>query len=95
MHPPYVCRFVPKWERELFFPTRKPQPEPLGERVRRKDITPGSEASYLQALEMLIGQIDLEIDTCSQLYGTEPRRLLAMLGKAIAREKSHSGGGAK
>jgi hypothetical protein len=93
MHPANVCRAVKKWERELFFPTRKPRPEPLGEHVRRKDITPGNEASYLQALEMLIGQIDLEIDTCSQLCGTEPRKLLAMLGKAIAREKSHSGGG--
>jgi hypothetical protein len=94
MHPPYVCRFVPKWERELFFPSRKPEPAPLGERTRRQDITPGSEASYLAALELLIGQIELEIDTCRQLYGTEPRKLLAMLGKAIAREKSHSGGGA-
>jgi hypothetical protein len=75
-------------------PHNKPRPR-VGERVRRQDITPGSEASYLQALEMLIGQIELEIDTCSQLYGTEPRKLLAMLGKAIAREKSHSAGGAK
>jgi hypothetical protein len=95
MHPPSVCWEVEDWNRELFFPTRKREPSPLGERARRKDITPGSEASYLAALEMLIGQIDLEIDTCSQLYGTEPRRLLAMLGKATAREKSHSRRGAK
>ena len=95
MHPPYVCRFVPKWRRELFFPSRPPAPAPLSDRVRRQDITPGSELSYLAALELLAGEIELEIDTCRQLFGTEPRRLLAMLGKVIAREKSHSRGGAK
>ncbi len=47
--------------------------------MKLSDIPPGSELAYSRAAKLIAEQIEFELETCRQLYGTEPERVLELL----------------
>ena len=47
--------------------------------MKLSDIPPGSELAYRRAAKLIAEQIEFELETCRQLYGTEPERVLDLL----------------
>jgi len=47
--------------------------------MRLADIPPGSDLAYRRAAKLIADQIEFELETCRQLYGTEPERVLDLL----------------
>ena len=47
--------------------------------MRLADIPPGSDLAYRRAAKLISEQIEFELETCRQLYGTDPERVLALL----------------
>ena len=48
--------------------------------MKLSDIPPGSDLAYRRAAKLIAEQIEFELETCRQLYGTEPARVLDLLG---------------
>jgi hypothetical protein len=44
-------------------------------------IPRGSELAYSRAAKLLAEQIEFELETCRQMYGTEPEKVLDLLAK--------------
>jgi hypothetical protein len=49
--------------------------------VKLADIPKGSPLAYERAVLMMREQIEFELETCSQLYGTDPQKVLELLAK--------------
>jgi hypothetical protein len=47
--------------------------------MKLSDIAPGSDLAYRRAAKLVSEQIEFELETCRQLYGTEPERVLTLL----------------
>ena len=47
--------------------------------MRLADIPSGSDLAYRRAAKLIAAQIEFELETCRQLYGTEPERVLDLL----------------
>ena len=47
--------------------------------MKLSDIPPGSDLAYRRAAKLITEQIEFELETCRQLYGTEPERVLDLL----------------
>jgi len=47
--------------------------------MKLSDIPPGSNLAYRRAAKLIAEQIEFELETCRQLYGTEPDRVLVLL----------------
>lgn len=47
--------------------------------MKLADIPPGSELAYSRAAKLIAEQIEFELETCRQLYGTEPEKVLELL----------------
>jgi len=47
--------------------------------MKLSDIPPGSDLAYRRAAKLIAEQIEFELETCRQLYGTEPERVLDLL----------------
>ena len=47
--------------------------------MKLSDIPPGSDLAYRRAAKLVSEQIEFELETCRQLYGTDPDRVLALL----------------
>ena len=47
--------------------------------MKLSDIPPGSDLAYRRAAKLIAEQIEFELETCRQLYGTEPDRVLVLL----------------
>jgi hypothetical protein len=47
--------------------------------MKLSDIPPGSDLAYRRAAKLIAEQIEFELETCRQLYGTEPDRVLDLL----------------
>jgi hypothetical protein len=51
--------------------------------MKLADIPKGSDLAYERAVNMIREQILFELDTCTQLYGTDPSKVLALLAIPI------------
>lgn len=49
--------------------------------MKLADISPGSELAYHQAAKLIAEQIEFELETCRQLFGTEPEKVLDLLAE--------------
>jgi len=47
--------------------------------MKLSDIPLGSDLAYRRAAKLIAEQIEFELETCRQLYGTEPDRVLDLL----------------
>ena len=47
--------------------------------MKLSDIPPGSDLAYRRAAKLIAEQIEFELETCRQLYGTDPDRVLELL----------------
>jgi len=47
--------------------------------MKLADIPPGSDLAYRRAAKLIAEQIEFELETCRQLYGTDPERVLELL----------------
>ena len=47
--------------------------------MKLSDIPPGSDLAYRRAAKLIAEQIEFELETCRQLYGTDPERVLDLL----------------
>ena len=47
--------------------------------MKLSDIPPGSDLAYRRAAKLIAEQVEFELETCRQLYGTEPDRVLDLL----------------
>ena len=47
--------------------------------MKLSDIPPGSDLAYRRAAKLIAEQIEFELETCQQLLGTEPERVLDLL----------------
>jgi hypothetical protein len=47
--------------------------------MKLSDILPGSDLAYRRAAKLIAEQVEFELETCRQLYGTEPERVLDLL----------------
>jgi hypothetical protein len=52
---------------------------PEGEAVKLKDIEPGSDVAYREAVKMVRNQIEFELETCEILLGTDPERVRELI----------------
>jgi hypothetical protein len=51
--------------------------------MKLADIPKGSDLAYDRAVNMMREQIAFELETCTQLYGTDPNKVLALLAIPI------------
>ncbi|MGB2890872.1 MAG: hypothetical protein WBC04_24535 [Candidatus Acidiferrales bacterium] len=47
--------------------------------MKLADIPPGSELAYRRAAKQIVEQVEFELETCQQLFGTEPDKVLDLL----------------
>ena len=47
--------------------------------MKLSDIPPGSDLAYRRAAKHIAEQIEFELETCRQIYDTEPERVLDLL----------------
>jgi hypothetical protein len=47
--------------------------------MKLADIPPGSELAYRCAAKLIAEQVEFELETCRQLFGTEPEKVLELL----------------
>jgi hypothetical protein len=47
--------------------------------MKLADIPPGSDIAYHEAAKVIVEQIEFELETCRQLLGTEPEKVLDLL----------------
>jgi len=47
--------------------------------MKLSDIPLGSDLAYRRAAKLIAEQIEFELETCRQLYGTDPDRVLDLL----------------
>ena len=47
--------------------------------MKLADIPPGSELAYRCAAKQIAEQVEFELETCRQLFGTEPKKVLELL----------------
>lgn len=47
--------------------------------MKLSDILPGSDLAYRRAAKLVAEQVEFELETCRQLYGTEPEKVLELL----------------
>jgi hypothetical protein len=47
--------------------------------MKLADIPPGSDIAYRSAAKIVAEQVDFELETCRQLLGTEPEKVLEPL----------------
>jgi hypothetical protein len=56
--------------------------------MKLRDIPPGSDLAYQQAVEIVREQILFELETCERMLGTDPQKVLKLIAdEAIAEEK--------
>ena len=48
--------------------------------MKLADIPPGSQLAYRCAAKQIAEQLEFELETCRQLLGTEPEKVLEILG---------------
>ncbi len=48
-------------------------------KLRLAAIPPGSELAYRCAVKQIVEQLEFELETCRQLLGTEPEKVLKLL----------------
>jgi hypothetical protein len=51
--------------------------------MKLADIPKGSDLAYERAVNMMREQIAFELETCTQLYGTDPQKVLELLAIPI------------
>jgi hypothetical protein len=47
--------------------------------MKLANIPKGSDIAYRRAAKIIVEQIDSELELCTQLFGTEPEKLLELL----------------
>ncbi|MBI3664344.1 MAG: hypothetical protein HY234_15010 [Acidobacteria bacterium] len=47
--------------------------------MKLADIPPGSDLAYRRAAKLIAEQVEFELETCRQLFGTEPEKVLELL----------------
>ena len=47
--------------------------------MKLADISPGSDVAYLSAAKIIAEQVEVELETCRRLLGTEPDKVLELL----------------
>jgi hypothetical protein len=49
--------------------------------MKLADIVPGSELAYQRAARQIIEQLEAELEICRELFGTEPKEVMALLNR--------------
>lgn len=47
--------------------------------MKLADIPPGSDLAYRRAAKLVAEQIEFELEICTQLFGTEPEKVIELL----------------
>lgn len=49
--------------------------------MKLADIEKGSELAYRRAARLIVEELEFELETCRQLFGTDPTEVIALLGR--------------